>query len=459
VLNHWFRGLVVGWLAFQAITFLYQPPYWSMMDDVNNRSIVMAVQPSDNWIDVFHQYNERDRNIWGMYRPVYPIYIFSFYSIFADHPEWGYTALAIVLTLLVLGWARLFSTTAQTASSFWIYAWLTLIFTPNFNLYFFSSLQEKFIWAGGLGLLWTIARTAQNNPLKPFKFALFGVLIMISCFLGFLGKATFLYIGLPAGIWLLWEAIRKPHLFRWLLFMETALIFVGFAVYFMSIRTAYSSGYDLGRLLPSLLNPSLRDLFLWSFVPAGLAAAIFPDWTALRNITPSWNIARLIWPLGYAAFILIMLPWKGGISAYYITGGSPFAIGCVSLVFLYILQSWPSRILRGMVIALSLVVTVASGKEFYRRLSTQHGTQQLVRWIQNEAQGKPASTFAIPVPCYETRGSLGMLSSVPLSQVEGNYPAPGPEYTFLITHRDCPIRTGITSSEKVFEHGDWAVYR
>src|SRR5436190_1738546 len=135
--------LSLTWLAANSLLYLIYPPYWAFMDDVGNLDYVRQWAHS-GWLAGIRSYVQHDLAVWGMFRPLYPFFIALFYTPFQHHPGFGYSVLALLMFGLWWVCALLFESlteTRETGGRWWFFL-AGCLFTPNFNLLLFASLQE-----------------------------------------------------------------------------------------------------------------------------------------------------------------------------------------------------------------------------------------------------------------------------------------------------------------------------
>src|SRR5258706_13886072 len=151
--------LSLFWLSATILLYALYPPYWALMDDVANLGYVREWSHM-GWLTSICNYVQHDVTSWGIFRPLYPLFVVVFYTPLQQHPGLAYAILAVLMFGLWWVCALLFEklTDTRPAGGRWWFFLIACLFTPNFNLLLFASLQEKFILFCAAGYSWIMLR-------------------------------------------------------------------------------------------------------------------------------------------------------------------------------------------------------------------------------------------------------------------------------------------------------------
>lgn len=395
---------VVGllWLTGILLFAFIKPPFWALMDDATNLSYIDEVKIEGKSLSQFtDEYMLRDRQVWGMFRPVYPAYVYVFYGAFKNHSGLAYGLNFLLVLGMLFGWAALFSKLVWREGKWLFFAW-ACAFTPHYNFLFFASLQEKLMLMGGLGLFGSL--WASENKSKSVY--LFTFTAILSLAFAFLSKATTLFMSVPVFFWLLVLTKRdgKRILPLWLTLIP---IFIGSALFFSSIRGMYSSFYNTSNLVSKFIHMGPRFHVPVFFGLAGLVGVVI-DWIKQsppeRNLINQFHLA--FWPLGLLSYMAIMLPWKSGVGYYLLAPTGVFWMGTIIILYKIIKERVHPQVSILMILLLVLV-SGFSAQKFAAWALQHHHARDVVQFIQNEMGPADNQTvIAMPEPCQEARFAL-----------------------------------------------------
>jgi hypothetical protein len=456
-----FSVLACLWVGAVIVLFITKPPFWALMDDSNNVGYVLDVQrDGTSFLNFVGSYVHRDLENWGMFRPVYPAFVYTYYGLFKHHSGAAYFLNAVFLFLLFYLWALFFEKffwskpADHTKVSFWAFLTLCFIFTPHYNLFFFLSLQEKFVLWGGL-LVFGSMLGLESGSIGT----IWGILgILTGTFLALLSKATGLFLFGPLFLWLLLLTMKDKKNLPILIL--TVFVYLGAAWYFASIRSSYSSGYSFGDMPGRLLAAGPR--FHLFFLPA-LFVLLFVlgyGFKKKENLSRIWRVA--FWPVGLLSYLVIMLPWKGGVGYYLLVPAGIFSIGMLISLFCLLplkeeLKSW--------VLLVSLIgASVFSFQKFMLWSSEHHGTGPVITYLKELNISNGVMVVAMPEPCQEAHLALSFFLGKPgeIKIASNNvYPeVASTERKILVTDRYCSSNEldGFTPDRVLFSSPPWFVY-
>jgi len=242
---------VVWFLSVLAVLCLY-PPFWALMDDAGHVQKAIGGFEGKTFWQWVSSVIQGDFG-WGMFRPIYDVFIYVFYSAFWRSSRLAYLVIYFINVAIFWFWSVLFRKIAepvllankQNAKTYqWLFLALCFLFTPHFNLIFFASLQERFVLLFGAFAFLGVFNMEEKNGMSvsSILYLIGGILLSL------LSKATALFLIIPLVLWLLilWNRERKLG-FLWL---SVILIFieVGFGLFFLSIRGGYTHQYRLGSI-------------------------------------------------------------------------------------------------------------------------------------------------------------------------------------------------------------------
>jgi len=192
------RAIGVAWLLGVLCLFLFYPPYWALMDDHGH--LINAVNHFGglNLFQYVAHFVDGDRD-WGMFRPMYAVFIYVFYGIFKSSSQLGYLFICVFNFSIFWIWALLFGRCLVIFSQdlkknqLYFFRWLFLIFcflfSRNYTLFFFASLQERLLlFFGSLAFLGMIRMIEMKKMTIWYLSA-----VLIGVILALLSKATALF--------------------------------------------------------------------------------------------------------------------------------------------------------------------------------------------------------------------------------------------------------------------------
>ncbi len=421
------------------------------MDDASNlMQVSTAHEQNKSFLDFVRDYSRNDMSGWGMFRPVYPAYVYHFYGFFENNSAALYAVNAGLLVLLFYLWGTLFEKMCWDGGKAgrWFFLALCLAFTPHYNLFFFASLQEKFILWGGL-LVFASLWGLHIGRISHFT-ALVG-LVAGSAF-ALMAKATALFLFGPCFIWLAWLSFNDR---RNLALLAVFLIgYVGCAYFFTSIRSSYSSSYSFAEAPARLLSAGPRFHLFFVFGLASLAVMFWKNRASFRT--------QALWPIGLLSYLFIMLPWKGGVGYYLIVPVGVFTAATLLCLYQTVRHQWPRVV--WVFSAAVLALSVYSANVFALWTREHSGAGHVAEYVKANLPLDGSVVIAMPEPCYEANLSMSYFIGQPglLKIAKQNvYPeTPAGARKILLTDRYCPSSTldGFTPDKLLYSSPPWHVY-
>ncbi len=468
--NQLVKFLAALWFVGVLSVFIFYPPYWALMDDashLNEASAGFFKLPLTWWVSHF----VKDDFGWGMFRPMYAVFIYLFYGPFSNSPALGYFVLALVNFSIFWIWALLFERSLKCwkpdlkPNSFVIYRYLFFIFcflfSPNFTLFFFASLQERLVLLFGALAFYGMLELTQNNiNWKSIFCVITGVLLAL------FSKASALFLILPIFLWLLILCMseEKP-IFLWVSLVLICLG-IGFGYFFLSIRTGYTSDYKLSLIFSHFFHGGKRFTTPFWFAFATIGVGFF-DWRVGKTNDVKKLTAFLSWPLLLLCYLIIMVPWRAAINYYLITPGGMFWTGCKILLCFYLATLFAKKFKYTLliIILISFGVSIPSAKKFIDSARDHHIAQEAVQFLRNDFQenGTDRLVARMSYPCIEASDAMSFFVGEPkLIQVleTGNsFPREPGKRRLLIVSPECSeIPGGFNSYREIFKHGSWRIY-
>jgi len=192
------RALGLLWFLGVLGIFLFYPPYWALMDDHAHLLLAEHGFNGQNLWQYVIGFVQSDLG-WGMFRPLYAVFIYLFYGLFKGSSQIAYLFIFFVNTVTFWVWAVLFERcigkflSVDKPNDIKIYRWLFFVFcflfSPNYTLFFFASLQERLLLLFGSLAFYGFVRLLEEQKIVfwPTVFFSAGTLFAL------LSKATAIF--------------------------------------------------------------------------------------------------------------------------------------------------------------------------------------------------------------------------------------------------------------------------
>lgn len=376
------------------LSFILQHWDWGLMDDVT------ILNSGSGIVSRFWSYFKATLQF-GQFKPLFPLHVSIFYSIFEEHPDWLYIArvFEICFILFIWGWAT-YRITKKTLSIFLLPA-ITLSFHYFYDAFFYLSSHEI------VGLLFVgialncflnnlehilgvdFSTPQRGNNLLSLRSWLAGLFFLL---FGFASKEPFVSCGIAFGLYYLclaWK-FRRTIQFRYLLKLGIILITLSLiygSILLFVVRSNYTSAYTLSvqKFLASFKSWFKKDFF--NHLPWIIGGSIILWLGARRKGIKAFKIfslkikwAALLGILLYGGYVLVLLPWNT--IAYYAT---PLGLFFAFIVVLLISDYLPKVNLRlqilGVICALIFNQLICQ-YALVRESTYQYDTYNLMEWIR-----------------------------------------------------------------------------
>jgi len=283
-----------------------------------------------------------DARGWGIFRPVYWVWVVLGYGVFRDVPVGMYLLVTLMNFLAMMLWGEVFyryygrKSHGHTAAVF-LFPLLFFVFTPFWSVFMYLSLQEKFIILfSPLALLSFHGIYESKRP----QFHLIAALVW--ALLALLAKPTGVYLFMVFGLFALcdiviWHMERKRSM---VVFASTGLIFMLYVFFSFAVQLKgkYTARYA-NSLMPGLLLERMADSPMVIKVMAVIALVAGIYWF-LRGLIAEdkrpYTFGVLI-PWGLLAYIGLLLPW--GFPSYLLCVFAPFLLGIFYPVYQWLCSS------------------------------------------------------------------------------------------------------------------------
>ena len=459
------RTMFFGFFAMVTVLFVIRTPPWGLMDDAGLLPLAEAMTDSGAIVGAVWQQSVADLRGWGIFRPVYWVWVAVVYSVFSDSPLGAYLATAALNFVGLLIWgaafARLFDVRGVWRSRVVFALPLHLfVFPPYWNVFTYVSLQEKFVILFAGVAVFAFARGSEER--RWVRWALLG---WGACLLGLLAKPTMIAVPLAIVVLLLarralgtvWSSGERA----WGLF--AALTTASYLVFTLEVQTrgAYTAAYS-DALTPLVLVRSAiaapRSVIALAVVAV---LAVLASVRRARNGGQTTFSSEGLFPLGLLAYLVVLLPW--GYPTYLLSGTAPFVVGSV-----LVLARRSGRLLRPIVTpvwvfspALGMLLLVVFVLDIVPKVGWQADLREAKSFLQDDEIGE--AVFYFPPPFVEHAGSLrsftqrdvrfvatGELDRLELHGTEN----------FLITYLDqgALLLDGVEVGPAVFRNPSWAVH-
>ncbi len=473
-------GLLAFWLSYVAGLLTLCPPYWALMDD---HGLLAGIGKTKEgfflWIADFVK-GYRD---WGMFRPMYGVFIYFFYTIFQHSSFLAYLFIFFVNGLIFSIWSEGFvrclryKIPEKSDQAVWRILFVILCFhyIRNNNLFYFASLQERgVIFFVGIAIL-----SMANLPEKYLGFLKWmgrAGLVLALLSLAFLSKAPAVVFVLLFTLWFLAKGYddrnnQIPYIITALSFV---LAFVFTTLFFYSIRTGYSAGYQANFIFKELSDSGSKFYRIMVLALLTMGLTLFNRFRFKGGRGESGGATalfqELFWPLGMIAYTVLMLPWQGFLNYYLIIPVGMFSVGTKLILFNEItrlLNRW-KKLPYGLFFIFGIAVTsITPMWKFYQKAIHHHGTGKAVEYLMEriEKDGE-GLTIRVAENCEETASALGNFLNkpglTPMARSDDPFykdpPVPG-EKKLLVTHRECPeFPETFAPTKVVFRYGEWVIY-
>lgn len=383
----WALGiLVLGYLAL----IVWMHPWYGVADDGTHLYTCDVVRERGFWNSLL--LSVQGDLSWGMFRPLYYLYVKVVYCATDGHPTALYliNALISLASALAVGFAAFRIAPVITWSKklyLAIFLLITLSIYRFHDSFFIAAMQEKLVLFAGALALYVLAKSGGKRRL------FWDCLLIALCLLiGFSTKAQFL-LFLP-GIFLLVLANgldRRDAAFYIRVLFCGFMILVGMAaVKWIASQGSYTGGYSFAKLIENLFTR--QGILLWGL---GLLSLGLEIWFAIREGKGWSGVFRAMIPASMIlSFVAIMAPWSLG-DSYLLAPTAPLAAVCLLSLWqrASIHKTWP--------IFVALVLT-ASFMTFYR------GYRGFGRWsdlnkvlFSQELEERVKANHLAFIPCME----------------------------------------------------------
>ncbi|PIQ85198.1 MAG: hypothetical protein COV74_09575 [Candidatus Omnitrophica bacterium CG11_big_fil_rev_8_21_14_0_20_45_26] len=467
-------SLLSLWLIGMLTLFIIMPPYWALMDDHGH--LLRASRGFDGlnlWQFILH-YLQDDRG-WGMFRPLYAAFIYLFYGTFWQSSALAYLVIYLMNVAIFYGWGCLFEQTVQISlqartNQTRVYRWLFVVFcflfSSNYPMFFFASLQERLILLFGLLAYGSFIHLMTRSEKGLINSCLF----FLGLYLAILSKATAVAF-IPCffiGFLLRWRETREKQ-YGWILLW---LIVSGlcFSQIFLSARQGYTDGYQFQSVVDHFLHGGKRFFTPFWFATGTIIALAIGRKLFRFKSSPTDFFLLLSWPFLVLCFLIVMLPWRALINYYLIIPTGLFWAGCkiIGCILLALLCQRLTRIPVVLIVTLAAFgVSVPCARKVWQIAQQHHTTRAAVEFLRTELSHDAKSDFMIrmPMPCIEAADAMSAYIGQPekIKFLHDNDPfhqlPSGGVRQLLVLNGECAeVPKDFEPRQQIFRQNPWVIY-
>lgn len=456
--------------------YLFLPPYWALMDDWGQINSAAQQFEGKNLVQYLAEFVRGDFG-WGMFRPVYGLFIYLFYGTFWKSSQLAYLFIYALNLGIFWAWGTLFEKTIYLftpniekprAGIFkWFFFIFCFLFSPNYTIFFFASLQERLILIFGAAAYYGMLKLAENDQtVRPGAIWLFaGTAFCL------MSKASAIFLVPPFAVWLAILFWQKREIKFARLFLGIIALGAAFAYGLYSIRKGYTDQYLVSAMWDHWVQFGGR---LHRPLLTCLIAAAFTIFCWIRLDTQRC-VARLysflFWPLTMFCFALVMLPWRSVVNYYLIVPGGMFLTGCKLMICFSVwllLAPEKRKWLIAVLLIICAVTSIPCARKVWKNARQHHGTGEVVQFLKQEFTQDELGNSVIwmPRPCIEASAAMSQFLRQPnLVRVLSNndaFPAAeaGIARSFLMINGECSeIPKNFQKSREVFSYHPWYIYQ
>lgn len=459
-----FGGLVLSLVALFAV----RDPAWGLMDDPSLLATSRSIVASDSALAALAGQSVDDLTGWGIFRPVYWLWVSIVYSIFASWPVGAYLATVAFNSMALLIWGAAFVSVFDlkgrwTRRGVFSLPLLAFAFPPYWNIYQYVSLQEKFIvFFSGIAVL-AFSKSSRRGGGRVWNAIGFAAIV-----LGLMSKPTMVALPLAILAVLALRAVMGDRVRPSGLWAGFAFVTVGlYLVFTLAVQTrgaytaTYSESLGVAELLRSAAAAPRSVLALAIFALVAFSASFHRQ---SRAVTGRLGLEAVL-PVSLLAYLVVLLPW--GFPTYLLSGLTPFVVGSALIILLRVggrLERSCPRVPRlhelssdALVLGLLLVMIPLDVAPKTAWLADVREVQEFL------SASAPNESYFFPPPFVEHAGSLsaltgrdvrylgdGAISSVEIAG-SGSY---------LISYLDQSpvVLDHVALGEAVFGNGTWTIH-
>jgi len=332
--------VIIFILFFSAIlgATVYYAPGWGLMDDCQNLGRASAVLHSPSPVQEFLKNVWGDAIGWGIFRPVYHLWIITVYNLFARMPTAIYILMALINMCSLLIWGRVFCSfynvkKENSQLGAYLFPLSFFLFTPFWNIFMYISLQEKFVVLFSALSFYFFKKSYEvaSNRLVPFTF-----LFLI---LGLFSKPTTLCLALVYIVFALLDCLLfkiRPALSLVYLAIS-GILAVAYTTFTFKIQIhgQYTASYGhnlkpmilIGKILAA--NLIIKFLFL-----LGIVSVLFHIIKFILTKDKN-DVFGVLLPLGLLGFLTLLMPW--GYQSYLLCDLAPFVLGIFFPLYIWLI--------------------------------------------------------------------------------------------------------------------------
>ncbi len=435
------------------------------MDDYQNLDIAKSILHSASPVQTFFEDVWGSAIGWGIFRPVYNLWIVVVYNLFARMPTTIYMLVALINMCSLLIWGHvLYKFYNVDKEDFYPTVYLFplsfFLFTPFWNIFMYISLQEKFVV---LFCVLSFYFFKKSYEAASNRYILITFLFLL---LGLFSKPTALAVAFVYAAFALLDCVlfKIRPAFSLIYFVSSCILIGAYAAFTFKIQMKgmYTASYGhnlkpmilIGKILAA--NLIIKFLFL-----LGIGSILFIIIKFI--ITKDKNsVFGVLLPLGLLAFLTLLMPW--GYQSYLLCDLAPFVIGIFFPLYIWLIRknSFSRWGINGVFFVLLTAVFIGI---IMPRISKMGEIAKTEYFLISRAVMNKHSRYFFPPPYMESAYALngftgedivylkdGNLTNALLTDKGNNY---------LLVNDQCggTRMHGVRLAEEIFSNKTWQIFR
>lgn len=464
LLKWWPLGMFIGFFFLLIGINLYYAPSWGLMDDAQNLEMAKMTWQSGNPLQNLWNIIITSLLSWGIFWPVYYIWVIFMYHIFSEMPLAIYILIGILNFVSIYLWGivfyRLFSAPKENFYlSVFLFPLLFFVFTPFWNIFLYISVQQKFVLFFAALSLYFIEKAYS---LEKNKYLIFS-------FLAFLGGV----FGHPEGIYLcaayIGFSILDILFFRYKQKISAVNLSINslffLAYYFFTthiqMKDGYSSKYKNNLNIESLmLNFLETSVIVKTLFILACGMLIYMAVQVLRKKNIFQPLAIII-PLGVLTYLMILLPW--GFPNYHIALMAPHLFGLFFLIYLWACR-WKFLSISINVVIIPALVAMSFIYVGIPRIQKISEIKLVENFLKESKLKSPQDLYFLPSPCAEASGAIQYFTGVNIKYLDDRKLPKDllsdRSQSYLVLRDECPkvVLENVKVKEEIYKSNTWNIF-
>lgn len=396
--------LLIGVLIIGCL--LYSSPSWGFMDDLQHLGRAAHIAQSDSILTGLKDVLAIDLK-WGMFRPVYYVWIAFTYHFLKDSPLTIYILIAIfnIITLALWGYT-LHSIFCRTNKDQWQHIFLFpltfLIFTPFWNNFIYISVQQKFIITlSALSILFFFRAYKAKYKVNIFLSSLFLVLSI-----GIHPEGIFVAMAFIGCIVIDALGKRKIDRISLISLLTYLCLFIAYYIFTMSVQLAgdsytskYKSSLGIRQIFSSIATSPIGVKGILGLATIALITPCLKAFTRKETDLK----AHTLLPLSIISFIVILSPW--GFPNYHLSILAPLVMGIFFPTYVTLTNKSKTTkfIVNVLIVSMALAACFFIGSP---RIAKMGQKKEIVHFLKKHHKENLQSIYLGSPPLYEATLAL-----------------------------------------------------